>query len=109
MTSTPLVTPLYDTHVSYGAKMIDFSGYMLPVWYSSVREEHSAVRTGSGVFDISHMGGDPVIWGQRRNASAPHHLFSNRQSTTGHHDLFNGTFPIRRDFGRHYDGTSIRQ
>ena len=54
--SPVLVTPLYDTHVSYGGKMIDFSGYMLPVWYSSVKEEHRAVRTGCGVFDISHMG-----------------------------------------------------
>ncbi len=56
MTSTPLVTPLYDTHISHGAKMIDFSGYMLPVWYSSVKAEHSAVRARCGVFDISHMG-----------------------------------------------------
>ena len=49
-------TELYDHHQKLGAKFIDFSGYTLPVWFSSLRDEHFAVRDDSGVFDISHMG-----------------------------------------------------
>ncbi|NBV83879.1 glycine cleavage system aminomethyltransferase GcvT [bacterium] len=50
------LTPLYETHRSFGAKLIDFAGYTLPVWYSSVQAEHRAVRSHCGLFDISHMG-----------------------------------------------------
>ncbi len=49
-------TPLYDQHVKLGAKIIPFGGWLMPVQYSSIREEHQAVRTDVGVFDISHMG-----------------------------------------------------
>ena len=49
-------TPLYDEHVKLGAKIIPFGGWMMPVQYSSIREEHQAVREAVGVFDISHMG-----------------------------------------------------
>jgi len=51
-----LKTPLYDTHLSSGAKMTNFGGFSLPIWFSSLKEEHLAVRHGAGVFDISHMG-----------------------------------------------------
>lgn len=49
-------TALYETHKELGAKMVPFSGYDMPVWYSSVTEEHAAVRQAAGLFDVSHMG-----------------------------------------------------
>ena len=48
-------TPLYDAHVAAGGKMIDFAGWMMPVNYGSQIEEHTAVRTDAGMFDVSHM------------------------------------------------------
>lgn len=51
-----LKTPLYDTHVALGAKMVDFAGFDMPVQYSSIKEEHLNVRENVGVFDVSHMG-----------------------------------------------------
>jgi aminomethyltransferase len=49
-------TPLYEKHVELGGKLVDFAGWEMPVMYEGVREEHSAVRTHAGVFDVSHMG-----------------------------------------------------
>ncbi|MER2009862.1 MAG: glycine cleavage system aminomethyltransferase GcvT [Psychrobacillus sp.] len=49
-------TPLYDVYSSYGGKTIDFGGWELPVQFSSIKEEHEAVRTKAGLFDVSHMG-----------------------------------------------------
>lgn len=49
-------TPLYDWHVRHGARMVDFGGWSMPVQYTSILEEHQAVRTGVGLFDVSHMG-----------------------------------------------------
>lgn len=49
-------TPFFDQHVALGAKMMEFAGYTMPVSYRSINEEHHAVRTGVGVFDVSHMG-----------------------------------------------------
>lgn len=49
-------TPLYDSYKTYGAKTIDFGGWDLPVQFSSIKEEHEAVRTKAGLFDVSHMG-----------------------------------------------------
>jgi aminomethyltransferase len=49
-------TPLHDEHARLGAKLVDFGGWSMPVQYSSILDEHHAVRTGLGVFDISHMG-----------------------------------------------------
>jgi len=43
-------------HRELGAKMTPFAGYDMPVWYTSVGEEHAAVRTGAGIFDVTHMG-----------------------------------------------------
>jgi aminomethyltransferase len=51
-----LRTPLYDWHVARGARLVDFAGWEMPIQYSSIIEEHQAVRTGAGLFDISHMG-----------------------------------------------------
>jgi aminomethyltransferase len=49
-------TPLYDRHVAAGARLVPFAGWEMPVQYEGIREEHVAVRTGVGVFDVSHMG-----------------------------------------------------
>ena len=49
-------SPLHALHEQLGAKLIDFHGWMLPVQYSSVMEEHHATRQAAGIFDISHMG-----------------------------------------------------
>ena len=49
-------TVLYDWHVARGARMVDFAGWDMPVQYTSIIEEHNAVRTAAGLFDISHMG-----------------------------------------------------
>ena len=55
--SAPLArTPLYDRHVAAGARMVDFAGWEMPVQYRGVIEEHRAVRTAAGLFDVSHMG-----------------------------------------------------
>ncbi len=49
-------TPLYNTHLSLGATIVDFAGFEMPVKYSSLVEEHLAVRKTCGIFDVSHMG-----------------------------------------------------
>jgi aminomethyltransferase len=49
-------TPLYEEHRRLGARMVEFSGWEMPVQYSGIVEEHRAVRTRAGLFDVSHMG-----------------------------------------------------
>ncbi len=49
-------TPLYQEHVRLGAKIIPFGGWLMPVQYTSIMEEHQTVRNDVGIFDISHMG-----------------------------------------------------
>jgi aminomethyltransferase len=49
-------TPLYEEHKRAGAKLVPFAGWEMPVSYEGVRQEHVAVRTACGVFDVSHMG-----------------------------------------------------
>ena len=49
-------TPLHNHHVSLGAKMVNFGGFAMPVYYTGIAEEHQAVRTHAGLFDVSHMG-----------------------------------------------------
>jgi aminomethyltransferase len=49
-------TPLFSTHQKLGARLIDFGGWEMPVQYTSISEEHLAVRRAAGIFDISHMG-----------------------------------------------------
>jgi len=54
--SAPKKTPLYDRHLKAGAKIIDFGGWLMPVQYSGIVDEHHTVRNAVGVFDVSHMG-----------------------------------------------------
>src|SRR5271166_1989542 len=57
MLATPLkATPLNSVHRKMGAKMVDFGGWDMPVQYSGILDEHNAVRTAVGLFDVSHMG-----------------------------------------------------
>ncbi|MDY6874822.1 MAG: glycine cleavage system aminomethyltransferase GcvT [Chloroflexota bacterium] len=49
-------TPLYEVHKRMGAKIVPFAGWEMPVWYTSVGEEHRAVREAAGLFDVAHMG-----------------------------------------------------
>ncbi len=56
MTTQLARTPLFDWHIAHGGRMVDFSGWEMPVQYSSITAEHQATRTAIGLFDISHMG-----------------------------------------------------
>ncbi len=49
-------TPFESKHLALGAKMAEFAGYNMPISYSGINDEHQAVRTNAGVFDVSHMG-----------------------------------------------------
>jgi glycine cleavage system aminomethyltransferase T len=55
-TATLRRTPLFECHRESGAKLVPFAGWEMPVQYSSVIEEHRAVREAAGLFDVSHMG-----------------------------------------------------
>ena len=65
------MTPLHARHVLDGAKMVDFSGWDMPIHYGSQIEEHQTVRTDAGMFDVSHMlsidltGPDATRWLRR--------------------------------------------
>ena len=68
-------TPIHHLHVALGGKMVPFAGYEMPVQYATgIMAEHQAVRTGVGVFDVSHMG-EFEVTGPDRNA------FVNRATT----------------------------
>jgi aminomethyltransferase len=69
MTTTPSLrrTSLYDTHKALGAKLVPFAGWEMPVQYAGILAEHHAVRTGAGIFDVSHMG-EFEVTGPDRNA-----------------------------------------
>ena len=49
-------TALYSEHLKSNANIVDFHGFELPIWYTSIKEEHLACRSGAGIFDVSHMG-----------------------------------------------------
>jgi len=64
-------TALHATHVEAGARLVPFAGYDMPVQYSSIKEEHAAVRERAGLFDVSHMG-QIQLRGKRAIAAAEH-------------------------------------
>jgi len=53
---SPMRTALHQSHLDAGGKMVDFHGFELPIWFSSIPEEHLATRNAAGLFDVSHMG-----------------------------------------------------
>ena len=52
----PTPTPLLDHHEALGAKIVEFAGWLMPIQYGGILEEHRAVRSAAGLFDLSHMG-----------------------------------------------------
>ena len=55
-------TCLHDRHVAQGALMSPFGGFDMPIQYTTIIEEHNAVRHNVGVFDVSHMGEVRISW-----------------------------------------------
>jgi aminomethyltransferase len=68
-------TPLYDTHVRAGARMVEFAGWEMPVQYAGILDEHETVRTRVGLFDVSHMG--EVVFRGPRALEALSRAFTN--------------------------------
>jgi aminomethyltransferase len=68
-------TPLHDVHVQSGARMVEFAGWDMPVQYAGLLDEHEAVRTRAGLFDVSHMG--EVVFRGPKALSALNHVFTN--------------------------------
>jgi len=81
-------TPLYDRHVALGGRMVDFGGWELPQQYTSIRDEHLAVRKVAGLFDISHMGRLDVI-GPQAEAFLQHVLTGDVASVKPGHAQYN--------------------
>jgi aminomethyltransferase len=55
-TGAPLPTPLLDRHEALGARIVEFAGWLMPIQYAGILDEHRAVRSAAGLFDLSHMG-----------------------------------------------------
>src|SRR3954464_11695749 len=68
-------TPLHARHRSHGARMVDFGGWDMPVEYTGIADEHMAVRTRAGLFDVSHMGEIEIAG--RDALAAVQHITSN--------------------------------
>lgn len=68
MTEDLLKTPLYNSHIKHGGKVVPFAGWALPVQFSGLIEEHKAVREKCGIFDVSHMGEIVVVGADAKNA-----------------------------------------
>jgi aminomethyltransferase len=71
----PLRTPLYENHVRAGARVVEFAGWDMPVQYAGILEEHEAVRTRAGLFDVSHMG--EVVFRGPKALEALNRVFTN--------------------------------
>ena len=72
-------TPLADRHAALGAKMIEFSGWLMPLQYSGILDEHRAVRERAGLFDLSHMG-ELFVEGRDADAALAYALVSDPPS-----------------------------
>ena len=70
-----LQTPLFDAHRRHGARMVECAGWQMPVQYRGLLEEHQAVRTAAGLFDVSHMG--EVVFRGPRALAALQGIFTN--------------------------------
>jgi aminomethyltransferase len=66
--SSPQPSPLLDRHEALGAKIVEFAGWLMPIQYAGIIEEHRAVRSAAGLFDLSHMG-ELVIEGPQAGAA----------------------------------------
>lgn len=72
-------TPLYDWHVGHKARMVEFGGWDMPVQYTSILDEHAAVRNSAGLFDISHMG--RLSFGGPDALDLIQHVYTNNAAT----------------------------
>ena len=81
-------TCLYDKHVALGALMQPFGGFEMPIQYSSIMEEHNAVRQHCGVFDVSHMG-EVYVTGEDAEKYV-NHIFTNDVTNAPLHKIFYG-------------------
>ncbi|MDE5787590.1 MAG: glycine cleavage system aminomethyltransferase GcvT, partial [Bacteroidaceae bacterium] len=68
-------TCLYERHIKLGAKMVSFGGFEMPIQYTDIADEHVAVRTACGVFDVSHMG-EVLVTGPEAERFVQH-IFTN--------------------------------
>lgn len=73
-----LKTCLYDKHIALGAKMMPFGGFDMPIEYTSITEEHNAVRHAVGIFDVSHMG--EILIKGKDSEKYINHIFTNNIS-----------------------------
>ena len=89
-------TCLYDKHVALGALMSPFAGFEMPIQYTSITDEHQAVRTACGVFDVSHMG-EIVVNGKDAERFVQH-IFTNDISNAKDGQVFYGMM-CREDGG----------
>jgi len=78
-------TPLIKLHKELGAHLSEFAGFLLPLYYSSIREEHLAVRQKVGIFDVSHMGRIQLL-GKGAKEFADF-ILTNRIKATGYGDV----------------------
>ncbi|AKT39379.1 glycine cleavage system aminomethyltransferase GcvT [Chondromyces crocatus] len=86
--STPLHrTSLYDEHVRLGGRIVPFAGWEMPVQYRGVTEEHRAVRTAAGLFDVSHMG-EILLTGARSGEVVDHLITNNAAKLTDGQALY---------------------
>jgi aminomethyltransferase len=74
-------SPLHERHQALGARMIEFGGWLMPVQYSGILDEHRAVRERAGVFDLSHMG-ELIVEGSESGTGLAHALVSNPPALT---------------------------
>src|SRR6202022_3751082 len=96
LTASLARTPLYDRHVALGGRMVDFGGWELPQQYTSIRDEHFAVRKVAGLFDISHMG-RLVVEGPGAEAYLQHLMTNDLAPLAGGHAMY--TLMCKEDGG----------
>src|SRR5687768_16899498 len=72
-------TPLYDWHAGHGARMVDFAGWDMLIQYTSIIDEHQAVRSAVGLFDISYMG--RLSFGGAGALDLIQHVYTNNAAT----------------------------
>jgi glycine cleavage system T protein (aminomethyltransferase) len=80
-TIAALTTPLHDRHEALGARMVEYAGWLMPIQYTGIIEEHRAVRSAAGLFDLSHMG-ELVIEGPEAGTGLAAALVTNPPSLT---------------------------
>jgi len=92
-------TCLYDRHVALGALMQPFGGFIMPIQYSSIIEEHEAVRKDCGVFDVSHMG-EVIIKGGDAEEFVSRIFTNDIKGAPRRKDLLRDDVPRRRRYRR---------